>query len=216
MGTMEVIAESIEECIEGKQKKGKQPRNQMILNSSSSKNTSKTMHNINREKGKMMEMKAIKNLPPTKNYYETLEEEESDDEEDEEDNAEDTSMAWAAEEGNKEEMVELTPHYINLLTNPIVMVSGRPDTFPEQLEGSESGAEEEEMEKDPKSIPRAVKGDTVVTTEGTIQVSMRSTEEYRGMANTSSNTGTKETSTKAITKPNCPSNKDLIRKTGWC
>jgi hypothetical protein len=40
----------------------------------------------------MMEMKAIKKLPPTNNYYDTLEEEECNNEEDEDDNVEDTSM----------------------------------------------------------------------------------------------------------------------------
>jgi hypothetical protein len=56
-----------------------------------------------------------------------LEEEESYDEEEEDDDTEETSMAWTAEGVKQEGMVELTPHLINLLTNPIVMVLGRPD-----------------------------------------------------------------------------------------
>jgi hypothetical protein len=59
---------------------------------------------------------------------------------------------WAAEGGHHEELVELTPHFINLLTNPIVMVSGRPDTILEQSEGSESGEEEVEIEKEHKFV----------------------------------------------------------------
>jgi hypothetical protein len=53
------------------------------------------------------------------------------------------------EGGKQEGMVELTPNLINLLTNPTVMVSGRPDTIQEHVSGSESvsnpDSEEAEM-----------------------------------------------------------------------